>query len=372
MSVLPGPSAEPRRPVGEGARRAVPPATRRPPVLSTDPAGLPPWAAELVTRARSCGEDAAAALRLAAEAGPDLPLPGSGSTALRWRVLAAVARVNLTAARALEAHTDALAILAEAGEAAPRGTSFGVFAAEAPGARLEATLRPDGTAVLDGVKPWCSLAGLLDAALVTAHTGAGRALFRVDLRGPGVHPEPAQGWVARGLRAVTSGPVRFAGAPARPVGGPGWYLTRPGFAWGGIGVAACWHGGATGIAATLHRVTRQRADAGRGGELAVMHLGAVDAALHGSAAVLAAAAGAIDAATVDDPELLSLRARAVVADAAERVLHQAGHALGPAALAFDADHAARVADLELYVCQHHGERDLAALGTRLLDRTAPR
>ena len=66
-----------------------------------------------------------------------------------------------------------------------------------------------------------------------------------------------------------------------------------------------------------------------------------------------------------DPELLALRTRAVVADAVEQVLRQAAHALGPAPLAFDAGHAARVADLELYVRQHHAERDLAALGTRL-------
>ena len=65
-------------------------------------------------------------------------------------------------------------------------------------------------------------------------------------------------------------------------------------------------------------------------------------------------------------ELLALRTRAVVADAVERVLHQGAHALGPAPLAFDADHAGRVADLQLYVRQHHGERDLAALGAAVL------
>ena len=39
-----------------------------------------------------------------------------------------------------------------------------------------------------------------------------------------------------------------------------------------------------------------------------------------------------------------------------------GHALGPAPLAFDEEHARRVADLTLYIRQHHGDRDLAALG----------
>src|SRR4249919_1622082 len=41
------------------------------------------------------------------------------------------------------------------------------------------------------------------------------------------------------------------------------------------------------------------------------------------------------------------------------------HTLGPAPLAFDETHARRVADLEIYVRQHHAERDLADLGNRL-------
>jgi hypothetical protein len=60
--------------------------------------------------------------------------------------------------------------------------------------------------------------------------------------------------------------------------------------------------------------------------------------------------------------------RAVVAGAAERAIRQVGHALGPAPLAFDEEHARRVADLELYVRQHHAERDLARLGAAITAR----
>ena len=83
---------------------------------------------------------------------------------------------------------------------------------------------------------------------------------------------------------------------------------------------------------------------------------------------LQAAAAAVDQGRADGEHgrLLALRVRAVVAAGVERTIHQAGHALGPAPLAFDADHARRVADLGLYVRQHHGERDLAALGAQLL------
>ena len=54
--------------------------------------------------------------------------------------------------------------------------------------------------------------------------------------------------------------------------------------------------------------------------------------------------------------------RSVVADTAETVLTVAGHTLGPGPLAFDEAYARRVADLQLYIRQHHGERDLATLG----------
>jgi alkylation response protein AidB-like acyl-CoA dehydrogenase len=323
------------------------------------PADLPGWAAPLIAAASPAGEDIHAALRLAREYGHRLPLPGGGQTAERWAVLAAVAERNLTVARVLEAHSDALAILAEAGQPPPDGT-WGVFAAEAAGHRVDAC-----QSALTGVKPWCSLAGCLDSALVTARVGDDRQLFRVSLRHPSVTVSPPGAWVARGLRTVTSQPVRFDATPARPVGGPGWYLTRPGFAWGAIGVAACWHGGARGLHNTL-----LRASADRKGDLAALHTGIVDAALYASESALAGAARDLDAGRAGGVagDVLALRVRAVVADTAERAIRQVGHALGPAPLAFDEEHARRVADLELYVRQHHAERDLARLGAAVTAR----
>ncbi|HEX9065414.1 MAG TPA: acyl-CoA dehydrogenase, partial [Streptosporangiaceae bacterium] len=148
-----------------------------------------------------------------------------------------------------------------------------------------------------------------------------------------------------------------------------WYLTRPGFAWGGMGVAACWHGGARGLLGAL-----LRAAATRGGELTAMHAGLTDAAVWASAATLVQAAGLIDAGRAQGAAgaLLGLRVRAVAAAAAERAIRQAGHALGPAPLAFDEDHARRMADLEIYVRQHHAERDLARLGEMASGETGRR
>jgi hypothetical protein len=154
-------------------------------------------------------------------------------------------------------------------------------------------------------------------------------------------------------------PIDFDAAPATAVGAPGWYLRRSGFAWGGIGVAACWYGGAAGLADTVLGAAAKRPT-----ELAAMHAGAADVALHAARCALRDAAAAVDAGA-DDPEVLALRTRSVVAYSVEQVLRTAAHALGPAPLAFDPEHAARAADLGLYVRQHHAERDLAALGDRL-------
>ncbi|WP_347755753.1 acyl-CoA dehydrogenase [Agrococcus sp. ProA11] len=286
-----------------------------------------------------------------------VPLPGAGRTVERLEALATLGAHDLEVARAIEPHLDAVAILAEAG-LEPGAGAYGVFAAEGPGARLE--LR-DGS--LAGEKPWCSLADRLDRALVSAWQGEERVLVDVDLRQPGVQAVPGA-WHARGLAGIPSGPVRFDAVPAEPVGEPGWYLRRPGFAWGGIGVAACWHGGAVAVA---RRLLGAAGDA----PLRLAHLGAIDEALSASRLALADAGRRIDAG--DDsvaPGLLALRTRGIVARAVEETLTRVAHALGPAPLALEAQHARRVADLQLYARQHHAERDQASLGTEIQTRAA--
>ncbi|MBU1588316.1 MAG: acyl-CoA dehydrogenase [Actinobacteria bacterium] len=299
-------------------------------------------------------DDVDGALALARE----LAAHESTSTRDLWETLATLAAHDLGVARAIEPHLDADAIFAQAGFQLPVGR-WGVFAAEGGDDPLVAT-EASGGWTLTGTKPWCSLADRLDGALVTA---SGR-LFAVALKRPGVEVLPGA-WLARGLSEIPSGPVRFDSVPATPVGEPGWYLTRPGFAWGGIGVAACWHGGAVGIARTVHA-----AAAAKPNPFLLEHLGSIDELLQSSRRALAEAADLID--TGDpEPKLLAKRVRATVARACEEILARSGHALGPAPLALDGAHAKRVADLWLYVRQHHAEKDLASLGENLAATDAP-
>jgi hypothetical protein len=202
---------------------------------------------------------------------------------------------------------------------------------------------------------------------VTAWEGEGRRLFAVALRQPEVTVLPGDHWVARGLSQVTSTGLRFSGVPAEPVGDEGWYLRRPGFAWGGAGVAAIWFGGAVALARSLYDATTVRAP----DQVALMHLGSVDAALVRSRDVLLEAAQAADAgATAAQADLVCQRVRQVVVDTAEEVLGRVGRALGPAPLSVDEAHARRVADLTLYLRQDHAERDRARLGSTVLSGPA--
>ena len=368
----------------------------------------------------------AADLTSATDPATPTPVPGTGHTADHWRALASLAAHDVALARAVEPHLDAVAILTQAADAArtadaglgrdttgeatgvvlparasSSGFTWGVFAAEAPpGAapRLEARLTPPTTAegdeearptspttapdaahpapgpvadapaptwLLSGEKPWCSLAGELDGALVTAWVGDERRLFAVDLRQSGVEVV-AGAWHARGMAEIPSGPVRFDEVEAFPVGAPGWYLRRAGFEWGGIGVASCWYGGAVGVARALHAAAVRRDP----DPWLLRALGVVDERLGDARRALAEAAGLVDAGAASGAEgrLLAKRVRGTVAHAAEDVLAAVAHALGPAPLASDAAHAKRVADLELYLRQHHAEKDDASLGGAVRDR----
>ena len=292
----------------------------------------------------------------------DLPLPGSGATWERWRQLAEIAADDLSTARLVEGHADARAILAELGDAELAGDQeLGVWAAESADEPLRAERDSSGGWRLSGRKRWCSGAHRLDAALVTARAEDRPRLFLVELGRPGV--EPVEGtWPAIGMADSDSVDVVFKTVelPAdNVIGKPGAYLDRPGFWHGGVGVAACWYGGAVGVARALDDAVATRPQAHR-----LAHRGAVQATLAGMSAVLSEAARQIDA---DPDDLPSARRRAyevryVVERDCREVLERVGLATGAEPLCHDADHARRVADLTVFLRQWHAEADLERLG----------
>jgi alkylation response protein AidB-like acyl-CoA dehydrogenase len=296
----------------------------------------------------------------------DLPLPGSGGTAQRFDALCQLAREDLSAARLAEAHTDAMAILAEADHAVPDGL-LGVWASEGPSSRVRACPTRGGWR-LDGVRQYCSGLGIVDHALVTARGPGGCLLFLVPLDHAGIACD-VSAWRTDALARTVTGAVTLANVHLSPwhlVGGPGFYLERPGFWHGAVAVSACWAGGAVAIGQKF--LGGERDDAHT-----LAHAGAVEAECWSLGALLGAAAREID----DDPrdtfgrgKLRALTMRHLVERACRDVIDRTGRALGPGPLALDEAHRQRVADLTLYIRQHHAERDLEQLGRLALELDA--
>ena len=149
------------------------------------------------------------------------------------------------------------------------------------------------------------------------------------------------------------------------VGPPGFYTGRPGFWHGSVGVAAAWAGGALGVADAV--LARPSDDTHR-----LVHAGAVHAATWTMRAALAEAAREID----DDPRGPRRRRNGPCAHRATRRRAHRDDRSSTAAVErsarrrwpSDAAHAQRVADLSLYLRQHHSEHDLALIGEHVLPR----
>lgn len=303
---------------------------------------------------------------------------GLGRTRAQHALLMEVAACDLSLARLVEGHTDACVIRREldarphAGGAKPTGDgesapSYGVWAADDPRAPLRAERTARGYR-LHGCKRYASGASILDRALVTATCGTEAMLFDADLSNAGVKPVDGT-WLAVGMADTGSVDVVFedveVGEDAR-VGRAGAYVHRPGFEHGGVRVAACWAGGALGVVRAMFKRLRAKSA-----------VDAHDAAAFGTVmSTLGAMIGALDhaadrierdphdehGAAAED----TLHVRSVVERGVTTILHEAGRAMGSSAMVFDRAHARRVADLQVYVRQHHGERDLERLGRMLL------
>ncbi|GAB88602.1 acyl-CoA dehydrogenase family protein [Gordonia rhizosphera] len=298
------------------------------------------------------------AFRIVNQGSLDVPLPGRGDTATRFRTLADFCHRDIAVGSLVEAHLDADAILEEiAGERVGPAQLWGVWAAQPSQTPVMAT-RNAGVWELTGAKHWCSGVVACSHALVTADVGDEHQLFAVDLRQAGVRAERG-GWVATGMRATETGTALFDRAVARPVGEPGEYVNRPGFWHGGIGVAACWLGGARKVAGPLFAAVGERDD-----DLMLMHLGAVDALLAQGRALLEQAAVSIDAAPKDEcaARRLAFRVRWGVEQIATAVIDRVARALGPEPLVGNRNHAQAVSDLSVYLRESDADRDLVTLG----------
>jgi alkylation response protein AidB-like acyl-CoA dehydrogenase len=288
-----------------------------------------------------------------------LPLPGAGNTAQRHHALASFGASELSLARLAEAHTDALAILAEAGAVARPGALYGVWASDAPPSRVTCERLDNGDWRIEGSKPYCSGATLVHAALVTAQHSEGVQLFDIPIDGTTVIPQPSS-WASPAFADTGTTTVTFESVTVPPqfhLASAGWYLSRPGFWHGAIGPAACWAGGALSLIDAATRLNRKDAHSRA-------QLGALQAIAWGLRAMLEQAGREIDADPRDDSRTARTRAlkvRHLIERACTEVLDRFGRATGPQLLAYDPAVIAQHAALTLYIRQSHAERDLETI-----------
>lgn len=298
-------------------------------------------------------------------ANASFPLPGRGHTVERWRQLAELAGQDLSLAKLLEAHADAVAILNDlhAPELYAPNQLWAVWAASDPRANLTARRDQAGRWLLSGQKAWCSGHDVATHALVTAQEpdNAPR-LLAVALDAPGITSNSST-WAGLGMRAVSTARLSFEDVPAQSVGASGAYLERPGFWHGGGGITACWWGGATAVGERLRTaLAPQRPHA-------AAQLGRVDALLSAGAHVLRGLARQIDADPAASHIAEVFAARRFIRSMALDVVERVCDALGPGPLCGDAAFAQRCADLQVWVRQHHAGGDDEALGGMAHRRT---
>lgn len=309
-----------------------------------------PTAIGAATRALAFAEDVAAA-----------PWPRFAERLL------AIGRVDAVLARLVEGHLDAHRILHELGAEPVPGALYGVWASKSGGSGWSAQAADeDATSFrIDGRLRFASGAGILDRALVTVPGGSAEQLL--DLEVAGLDGDPG-GWRTDAMRRSRSLDLHGEGRvlAGRRIGPEGAYLGRWGFLPGGVGVAAAWAGGAMHV---LDLVGEQPPN----DDAARIRLGRARTDALAAIELVRAAARGLES-TRDDREAaarIAALVRAAVVAGARRVIAEAKALSGPARLAFDGRLAEAVADLELYLAQHHDDRSYLAIGAEVETDESP-
>jgi hypothetical protein len=277
--------------------------------------------------------------------------------------LAQVARVDLCLGRLVEGHADALRIIAEAGGRPGTGL-YGVWASRSAGTGLRA--HPAGASwVVEGELRFASGVGLVDRCLMSASLDEHHLLFDVDLaaHAGGLHVDESS-WNTEAMDASRSFTVRVAieVAEAAQVGPLDFYLSRPGFAVGGLGVAAVWAGGA-----------RQVLDVVAGGLRAfsptphqLRRLGLMAQGVWTCDLAVSSTAARLPDVPADGVAREIARCRTAVVLSCESVLKHAAAVVGPGGMSSDGRMVRALADLAIYIRQHHVDAETARLGADTL------
>ncbi len=274
----------------------------------------------------------------------------------RIEALTHIARHDIGLARLSEGHLDALSILDEAGVTPEPGALYGIWASGGPAD----TTRLHGMDVptLSGAKPFCSGAGLVDRALIWISDA--HQLVEVDLAANADRLRwDDSDWRVDALAGIQTWTGVFDAVPLRTVTGDGgrdWYFERPGFWMGALCPAACWAGGARGLLDYALSVARDN-------PIAHAHIGRMLAAVFSMESALYAAAAPLTGGTAGlrSAHTRALAARHLAERASSQSVDEFSRLLGPRPLINVPSIARRIQELQIYLRQCHGDRDLVEL-----------
>jgi hypothetical protein len=275
--------------------------------------------------------------------------------------LFALGRVDLCLARLVEGHADALRILDQAG-GAPRPGVYAVWASRSAGTGVNAAPDPPGWR-LDGELRFASGIDVVDRALLPGWVDLDtHVLFDIATRG--VEADRAS-WHTSAMDASRSFTVRVhRRCDADAVVGPeNFYLRRPGFLVGGLGVAAVWAGGAQSLLDQVTSGLRRFAPSVH----QLRRLGLVEQAVWTARTAVTATARRLPGLDAESIARETTLARTAVVSACEQAGIEAERIVGPAGLSGDARLARTMADLAIFVRQHHVDGALEGLGRAALE-----
>lgn len=269
-----------------------------------------------------------------------------------------VARVDLALARLVEGHADALRILDQAG-CSPGSGAYGVWASRSAGTGVRAE-SVDGGWHLRGELRFASGVSIVDRALVPGWVDEEHhLLFDIDA---GTATADETTWRTAAMDASRSFTVALDVACAGPLGPLDFYLQRPGFVIGGLCVAAVWAGGLQQVVDLVVTGIRDFSPSAH----QLRRIGGMEQAQWQARAALGAALHAIAEQRPGWTDDVA-QARTAVAAACDEVIGDAGRVVGPGGLSRNGRLARAVADLGIYVRQHHTDVELEHAGRRAIE-----
>ncbi|MBC7529971.1 MAG: hypothetical protein H7318_00225 [Oligoflexus sp.] len=291
-----------------------------------------------------------------------LAQPGHGNSWSRFSALMEFGAYNLSVAKLLESHFDAITIMDEA-HFTPEAGIYAVWASKFGGKHLTGIRNGDRWQIRGDIA-FASGIDAIDFAIVPVETDSGEYLFQIP-RATITSIDKSQ-WNASGMELSDTAWVTVEALlhDSNRMGSADFYLNRRGFWPGGIGVAACWLGGATGIfenwvktsSAKAYKEPHDQAQRGR-----------AYSSLKACTIYLRYLATRIEDPKTSIAELRreALSFRHLVDQTCSDLVTQSLRAIGPILMVSDAEHLQRCMDLQIFTRQCHAEKDWATLSKEI-------